>query len=384
MPRARNIKHQFFTDADLLECGPWSRLLFAGLWTIADKSGRLIDKPKQIKLHIFPGDDVDVDGCLSELAQHGFITRYEVDATRYIQIRNFTKHQNPHPSEAGSTFPPPPEQVASKLQALDKQPASTLHAPRNQVASRLQVLNKQGADPADSGYLNPDPGLLIADGADPGSLFADSGNLTTDGADFGYPNVDGADPGLPEFAGEESWDQQQGSSEAPASSFYLPEYESAPLSENDWEYPEEPPFGDEGTRETPPDSAPPPTALSAEAEQPYWANAEFVQDRTTAFEWMTELWAESGDVLANMTAHRVVFGTMFDGRARGNASQLRYMAVRDLMRDYHDSLQPGQAPMSYADWVYAWQREQAASAPAHAPVSASGAPSRAERGANDL
>lgn len=95
MPRARSLKHQFFTDVDLLECGPWVRLLFAGLWTVADREGRLIDKPKQIKLDVFPGDDVDVEVGLAELAEHRFIIRYEVDGVRYIQIRNFAKHQNP-------------------------------------------------------------------------------------------------------------------------------------------------------------------------------------------------------------------------------------------------------------------------------------------------
>jgi len=35
--RARNIKPGFFSNEDLAECSPWSRLCFAGLWLLADR-----------------------------------------------------------------------------------------------------------------------------------------------------------------------------------------------------------------------------------------------------------------------------------------------------------------------------------------------------------
>jgi hypothetical protein len=49
MARSRNIKPGFFTNDELAECHPLGRLLFAGLWTIADKEGRLDDRPKKLK-----------------------------------------------------------------------------------------------------------------------------------------------------------------------------------------------------------------------------------------------------------------------------------------------------------------------------------------------
>ena len=96
MARSRNIKPGFFVNEDLVELPFATRLLFAGLWTLADREGRLDDRPKRIKMAIFPADDVDVDASLDELATSGLIVRYAVDGNGYIQICNFAKNQNPH------------------------------------------------------------------------------------------------------------------------------------------------------------------------------------------------------------------------------------------------------------------------------------------------
>ena len=52
-----------------------------------------------------PYDDVDTDAELNLLANAGFIKRYEKHGGKYIQIINFTKHQNPHTKETDSTIP---------------------------------------------------------------------------------------------------------------------------------------------------------------------------------------------------------------------------------------------------------------------------------------
>jgi len=104
MARARNIKPAFFVNPELAELDPLARLLFIGLWCLADKDGRLKDKPKVIKIQILPWDDVNVDGLLFLLAPE-FIRRYEVNGERYIQINNFCKHQNPHQNEKSWGFP---------------------------------------------------------------------------------------------------------------------------------------------------------------------------------------------------------------------------------------------------------------------------------------
>ncbi len=108
MARARNIKPGFFRNADLAELSVEARLLFIGLWTIADREGRLEDRPKQIKMEIFPADSVDVNQLLEDLAATDMILRYEVGGKRYLFITNFLKHQMPHHKEAASLIPPPP------------------------------------------------------------------------------------------------------------------------------------------------------------------------------------------------------------------------------------------------------------------------------------
>jgi hypothetical protein len=107
--RARNIKPGFFENEDLGEMSFAGRLLFAGLWCLADREGRLCDRPKRIKGDLFRFDgDVPVDGLLDELQRRGFIQRYAVDGQRYIQVINFRKHQSPHHTEKMSIIPEVP------------------------------------------------------------------------------------------------------------------------------------------------------------------------------------------------------------------------------------------------------------------------------------
>ncbi len=109
MARSRNIKPGFFTNDDLAECSPFARLLFAGLWTVADREGRGEDRPKKIKVLVLPFDNVDVEDLMKTLNERGFIHRYDVNGNRYFQINNWSKHQNPHHKEIASVIPSPPE-----------------------------------------------------------------------------------------------------------------------------------------------------------------------------------------------------------------------------------------------------------------------------------
>ena len=106
--RARYIKPGLYKNEHLAECDPLTRLLFTGLWCMADREGRLEDRPKRIKAELLPYDDGDVDAMLNDLVKYGFIQRYEVDGHRFIQVSNFTKHQRTHTNEVQSTIPEPP------------------------------------------------------------------------------------------------------------------------------------------------------------------------------------------------------------------------------------------------------------------------------------
>lgn len=105
MARIRTIKPEFFTDDDVAELEPLERLLFIGLWTQADRSGRLDDKPRALKARLFPYDNVDVDVMLTRLADRGFVRRYVVRGERYMDIPTFTEHQVINGNERDSAIP---------------------------------------------------------------------------------------------------------------------------------------------------------------------------------------------------------------------------------------------------------------------------------------
>lgn len=109
MARSRNIKPSFFKNEILGVADPILSLLFASLWTLADRDGRLEDRPLRIKAETFPYRDIpDFNGYLTQLEQHGFIDRYKVGELAIIQVVNFRKHQAPHNTEKASELPEKP------------------------------------------------------------------------------------------------------------------------------------------------------------------------------------------------------------------------------------------------------------------------------------
>ncbi|MDH2480101.1 hypothetical protein QDR25_03400 [Acinetobacter baumannii] len=105
MARSRNIKPSFFMNEDIIELPYEARLLFIGLWTLADREGRLENRPKKIKMSLFPADDINVAEQLENISKFGFIELYNADGIDVIHIVNFVKHQNPHGLEKDSELP---------------------------------------------------------------------------------------------------------------------------------------------------------------------------------------------------------------------------------------------------------------------------------------
>ncbi|WP_236233664.1 phage replication protein [Pseudomonas tohonis] len=149
MARARNIKPALFKNEILGVADPLFTLLFEGLWLLADREGRLEDRPMRIKAEVFPyREGLNVDQMLNWLQQSGFIQRYEVSGSRYIQINSFTKHQNPHKNEPASEIPC----VSDGCIASDKIGTDT---------------DESGSAPADSLNLIPDSLNLIPSSPSP-------------------------------------------------------------------------------------------------------------------------------------------------------------------------------------------------------------------------
>jgi hypothetical protein len=145
MARARNIKPSFFKNELLGQADPLLGVLFISLWTLADKAGRLEDRPLRIKAETFPyRDGIDINAYLTELVALGFIERYEANGLKIIEVVNFTKHQTPHSTEKASELPckPAPEPIT----LINESPA---------VNGHINVLIPDSSN-TDSLLLNPD------------------------------------------------------------------------------------------------------------------------------------------------------------------------------------------------------------------------------------
>jgi len=158
MARARNIKPGFYKNEDLAECSVWARFIFPGLWMLADREGRLEDRPKRIKAELLPFDGNDVDKLLAELEERGFIVRYHNEEGKFIQISKFNEHQSPHYSEKASVIKPP--QLRENGRTISKENSAS-------------TPEKSGSTPAIKEGSQP-PDSLIPDSLIPESRLSDS------------------------------------------------------------------------------------------------------------------------------------------------------------------------------------------------------------------
>lgn len=133
MARSRLLKPEFFENETLAELPFQTRLCFAGLWTLADREGRLKDRPKRIGAKLFPYDEVDIEAMLDALAAKGFIDRYQANGTDVIAIPTFLEHQSPHVRENPSVLPARDEHQTSLVLAPDKA------SPRSPVSVSVSV-----------------------------------------------------------------------------------------------------------------------------------------------------------------------------------------------------------------------------------------------------
>lgn len=125
MARSRNIKPGIFQNEILGVADPVYTLAFQGLWLLADREGRLEDRPLRIGAQTFPYRQVDMNLLLDWLQTERFILRYQVGDKRYIQVLNFAKHQNPHKNETESEIPAP-EEIGTCSEIIGSAPADSL------------------------------------------------------------------------------------------------------------------------------------------------------------------------------------------------------------------------------------------------------------------
>lgn len=149
MARSRNIKPSFFTNDELADIDPLGRLLFIGLWTIADCNGNLEWKPRRIKAQLLPYDECDVEKLAINLDKSRFIRFYSDGDFLYVNVVNFCTHQNPHKNERdrGSNIP---KYTKEMRQVIDFK-GLTINLDKSRLKRKYSA-----SDPADSLNLIPD------------------------------------------------------------------------------------------------------------------------------------------------------------------------------------------------------------------------------------
>lgn len=97
MARARQIKPEFWTSEQIVNCCRDARLLFIGILNFSDDSGVHPAAYKTIKMEVFPADtilDEDIIKWVAELKENDLLVEYEVSGRKYWKVTGWERHQN--------------------------------------------------------------------------------------------------------------------------------------------------------------------------------------------------------------------------------------------------------------------------------------------------
>jgi len=108
MPRIRSIHPGQWCDEDFLECSLETRMVAIALRNHSDDNGIFPWRPRQLKLWLFPVDDIDIEKSLQEGIDHNQLQKFEVNGDAYGMIRNFQKFQSPRKPAFQYPVPDPP------------------------------------------------------------------------------------------------------------------------------------------------------------------------------------------------------------------------------------------------------------------------------------
>lgn len=103
------FRHELLQDLENQNAVLRPMLVFAGLMTQADRSGRFRWNPRVLKLDILPFVDFDLGASMELLRARGFLRKYEVAGVVYGCFPTWAKHQVINNRERESEIPAPPE-----------------------------------------------------------------------------------------------------------------------------------------------------------------------------------------------------------------------------------------------------------------------------------
>lgn len=155
MARIRTIKPDFFKNEQVADCSPLDRLFFIGLWTQADREGRVLNRPKRLKAEILPYDTYKVDDGINKLEKAGLIFQYDVEIdnggqkelVKSIQIINFLKHQKIDKHNEKESEIPECKDITKRLFIVDLKPSTSLPIVGEGKGKEGKGIGREGKDP---------------------------------------------------------------------------------------------------------------------------------------------------------------------------------------------------------------------------------------------
>lgn len=190
MPRARNVKHSFFKNDELaaIDKTGLTRLLFIGMWTLADYKGEFEWRAPRVKAELLPYDDCDIKKLAINLDKSGFIRFYSDGEKIYINIPTFLKHQNPHKNERekGSDIP----EYTDKLRQLIDLKGLTINHDKSRLKPECSTCARADSCSLipESLILNPDCGYVKI--KEDGEKTVDDGEAKKPRTKFTKPTLD--------------------------------------------------------------------------------------------------------------------------------------------------------------------------------------------------
>jgi len=159
MARIRSVKPEFWADEDLADLPRDARLLYIGLWNLADEHARLRGDPRYVKGQVFPYDDdlppAGVEVLLNALVVAKKAVRYRVAGKQYIFLPNLGKHQRLEAEKVPSRLPAPE----------DADPDEPAPVPGLDAYASAPRADKSAPDPDRSEPHEEDHALLYGSGS---------------------------------------------------------------------------------------------------------------------------------------------------------------------------------------------------------------------------
>jgi len=161
--RIRSIKPEFWASENMAALSRDERLVFIGLWSLADDEGRFRANPRYIAGQLLPYDEdglVVVSRALARLREQAAVTLYEVDGSSYGLVTGWGRHQKiDRPSK--SRLPDPPPSVTTGVSVDSTKAREDSSSPREASCEEQGTGNREQGEEQGAGSATARPTAAV-------------------------------------------------------------------------------------------------------------------------------------------------------------------------------------------------------------------------------